>query len=70
MNFDTPLGGGPGARRTPPDPWLKGDWFSQTLTLEYQSWFQNVPFKMQPAPLPLGDEQAHNMVGLCTLESS
>jgi hypothetical protein len=29
---------------TPPDPQLKGAWF-QTLTLEYQSWFQNVPFK-------------------------
>jgi hypothetical protein len=23
---------------------LESDWF-QTLTLEYQSWFQNVPFK-------------------------
>jgi hypothetical protein len=28
---------------TPPDPQLKGAWF-QTLTLEHQSWFQNVPF--------------------------
>jgi hypothetical protein len=27
-----------------PDPWLKGAWF-QTLTLEHQSWFQNMPFK-------------------------
>jgi broad specificity phosphatase PhoE len=26
------------------DPWLETAWF-QTLTLEYQSWFQNVPFK-------------------------
>jgi hypothetical protein len=29
---------------TPPDPQLKGGWF-QPLTLEHQSWFQNVPFK-------------------------
>jgi hypothetical protein len=28
----------------PPDPQLKGAWF-QTLTLEHQSWFQNVPLK-------------------------
>jgi hypothetical protein len=26
---------------------LKGAWF-QTLTLEHQSWFQNVPLQMQP----------------------
>ena len=26
------------------DPKLESDWF-QTLTLEHQSWFQNVPFK-------------------------
>jgi aarF domain-containing kinase len=26
------------------DPWLESDWF-QTLTLAYQSWFQNVPFQ-------------------------
>jgi hypothetical protein len=26
------------------DPWVESDLF-QTLTLEYQSWFQNVPFK-------------------------
>jgi hypothetical protein len=28
-------------------PALESDWF-QTLTLEYQSWFQNVPFKCDP----------------------
>jgi hypothetical protein len=26
------------------DPALESDWFSQTLTLEHQSWFQNVRF--------------------------
>jgi hypothetical protein len=30
---------------TPPDPQLKGAWF-QTLTLEHQSSFQNVPIKL------------------------
>ena len=25
---------------------MKSDWFWQTLTLEHQSWFQNVPFKL------------------------
>jgi hypothetical protein len=38
---------------TPHDPQLKGAWF-QTLTLEHQSWFQVVPFKMQLAPLRRG----------------
>jgi hypothetical protein len=53
----------------------------ETLTLEYQSRFQNVPFKMQPAP-PLhrgihralvDSSPAHlplDEVGRCTLESS
>jgi hypothetical protein len=35
-------------------PQLESDWF-QTLTLEHQSWFQNVPFKFnQPVPLHIG----------------
>jgi hypothetical protein len=35
---------------------LKGAWF-QTLTLEHQSWFQNVPFKLNLRP-PLHREWA------------
>jgi hypothetical protein len=45
---------------TPPDPQLKGTWYPggfQTLTLEHQSWFQNVPFKCNPRRYTVAKKQ-------------
>ena len=66
---------------TPPDPYLKGAWFSQTLTLETSILVSKRAYQIQnlyrfytegnlgwdPA---LEVEVAARTVGLCTLESS
>jgi hypothetical protein len=46
------------------DPQLETAWWFQTLTNEYQSWFQKCAFQIQPAPLHHGAGALRIRVGV------
>jgi hypothetical protein len=56
---------------TPPDPQLKGAWYPggfNPCTYQVKNRFQNVPFKIQLAPLHLGARKSQRGVGPLAVE--